>query len=102
MKKILLTLVSALLTSVAVHAQKYLEVYQGKDIIGSMMSTDIDSVRITGTNADNRQINFFTAGVKKSFAVNTIDSIKVVRSEEPPGKGRSPQQNLQVRNPNTR
>ena len=79
MKKILLTLVSALLTSVAVHAQKYLEVYQGKDIIGSMMSTDIDSVRITGTNADNRQINFFTAGVKKSFAVNTIDSIKVVQ-----------------------
>ena len=83
MKKIL-SLLSVLVISAALHAQKFLEVYHGRDVVGSMLSTDIDSVRITGSNAIDRQINFYTAGVKKSFAVSSVDSIIVVRSEEPP------------------
>ena len=81
MKKILL-LLSILSCAATVNAQKYLEVYHGKDVIGSMMSTDIDSVRITGNNASTRQINFYSAGVNRSFAVSEVDSIKIVHSSD--------------------
>ena len=83
MKKIL-TLLSVLLFAVAVHAQKYLEVYRDGNVIGSMMATDVDSVRVTGDNASSRQIHFFAAGMHKAFKVNAIDSIKVNRTGDDP------------------
>ena len=83
MKKIF-TLLSVLLFAVAVHAQKYLEVYRGGNVIGSMMATDVDSVRVTGDNASSRQIHFFAAGMHKAFKVNAIDSIKVNRTGDDP------------------
>ena len=74
MKKIL-TLLSVLLFAVAVHAQKYLEVYRDGNVIGSMMATDVDSVRVTGDNASSRQIHFFAAGMHKA----AIPSAAIVR-----------------------
>ena len=83
MKKILI-LLSVLIVSVTVHAQKYLEVYRGGNVIGSMMATDVDSVRVTGDDASSRQIHFFAAGMHKAFKVNAIDSIRVNRTGDDP------------------
>lgn len=83
MKKIF-SLICILACSVALHAQKYLEVYRDGDVIGSMMATDVDSVRVTGDDASSRQIHFFAAGMHKAFKVSAIDSIKVNRTGDDP------------------
>ena len=83
MKKIFI-LLSILVLSVTLHAQKYLEVYRNGDVIGSMMATDVDSVRVTGDNASSRRIHFYAAGMHKAFAISSIDSIKVNRTGDDP------------------
>ena len=84
MKKILIATIAVIAIATQGMAQQYIDVYQGKDVVGSMYTADIDSVNITGSS-DYRHINFWTSGqLINSYIVTSIDSIKVYRSENEP------------------
>ena len=84
MKKILF-IISAMLISIHVMAQKYLEVYQNGKVTNSFATTSIDSVGLTGNTPQNRKVNFYRDGkVVSNYLVSGVDSIKVFRSNEEP------------------
>ena len=85
MKKVLITTIAVFAVSISGMAQKFIDVYQGDKIVGTMLSSDIDSVSITGTDVSSRKINFWHDGNKtNSYIVNTVHSIKVFHSEDEP------------------
>ena len=84
MKKILFLAIALITLSCSAWAQKFIDVYQNGRVAGSMFSADIDSINISGEDA-SRRINFWGAGnLTNSFLVNTVDSIKVYKSEDAP------------------
>ena len=84
MKKILFLAIALFTLASPVRAQKFIDVYQNGRVAGSMFSADIDSINISGEDA-SRRINFWGAGnLTNSFLVNTVDSIKVYKSEDAP------------------
>ena len=85
MRKIIIALAALFAIATQVMAQKYIEVYQNGRVTRSMSSTDIDSVSVTGSDTASRFINFWRADkLDCNFLVNTVDSIKVFRSEDEP------------------
>ena len=85
MKKINLIIIVFLVIATQGMAQKFIDIYQNGKVAGSMFSSDIDSISITGNDASSRRINFWRLGYPvKSFIASDVDSIKVFQSEDEP------------------
>lgn len=82
MKKTILV-ICAMLISIHVMAQKYLEVYQNGKVTNSFATTSIDSVGLTGNTSQNRKVYFYRDGkIVSNYLVSGVDSIKIFRSNE--------------------
>ena len=85
MKKIIITIIALIAITNQVVSQKFIDVYQNGKVVGSMFSPDIDSITVSGNDKSTRSINFWRSGsLSNSFAITTVDSIKVFHSEDEP------------------
>ena len=85
MKKIYIIALVLLAIATQGMAQKFIDIYQNGKVAGSMFSSDIDSISITGSDVFSRRINFWRKGSPvKSYIACNVDSIKVFQSEEEP------------------
>lgn len=85
MKRIFFIFIMFIALAMQGHAQKFIDIYQNGKVSGSMLSIDIDSVTISGTDESSRRVNFWRSGSQaKSFSVASVDSIVVFHSEEEP------------------
>ena len=85
MKRIFITFIMFIALAIQGHAQKFIDIYQNGKLSGSMLSIDIDSVTISGTDESSRRVNFWRSGSQaNSFPVASVDSIVVFHSEDEP------------------
>ena len=85
MRKLHLILTALFAIAMQGHAQKFIDFYQEGQVTRSLLTSDIDSITITGAELSMRRINIWRSGkVTESFSATAVDTIIVYHPEDEP------------------
>ena len=83
MRKLHLILTALFAIAMQGHAQKFIDFYQEGQVTRSLLTSDIDSITITGAEPSMRRINIWRSGkVTESFSATAVDTIIVYNPED--------------------